>query len=322
MSRLKHPSVLIDLGRAGKKGLQLCDEHRFRNELELCKQWDFQLETAGDRVSLKYDQDQLVPYWIQQETPLIAWEWLNVIGFLSIESTNDEALAMARQGAGSGTLIYAEEQTAGKGRKGRTWFSPAKTGLYFSLVLRPTQRRKCWPLLTHAAAVALGEALRDLSEQHIIRHQLDIDIKWPNDILLSGKKCAGILLEATPAEGDNHAAVVGVGVNVRAGSVPDSLQAGATYLDAATHSSIPRRFLLVRFLYHLQLCLSLFERGQHVALLGRWKGMSSMWNGTRIWIGDGEQRRSGVTCGLNEIGALLVRMEDDSRTGGRYQRAP
>jgi BirA family transcriptional regulator, biotin operon repressor / biotin---[acetyl-CoA-carboxylase] ligase len=317
MSRLKHPSVLIDLGHVGKNGLPLNPEPWFQTELELCRKWGFQIESANNRVNLKFDRDQLVPYWIQQETPAIAWDWLQVNGFLTIKSTNNEALAMARQGAPGGTLVYAEEQTAGKGRNGRVWISPAKTGLYFTLLLRPSQPRKYWPLLTHAASVALGEALRDLSEQGIIPHPLDIDIKWPNDVLLSGKKCAGILIETTPSDGalsdiGNHAAVVGVGVNVHPGSVPESLAADAACLDDMAQAFVPRRLLLVRFLHHIQHSLLLFERGEHAELLERWKSMSSMWNGARIWIADGGVRRRAVTCGLNEIGALLVRAEDGS----------
>jgi BirA family biotin operon repressor/biotin-[acetyl-CoA-carboxylase] ligase len=307
MSTLRHPALLIDLGHVGENGLPLRSEPGFQRELDLCREWGFQLRIADERVSLSYDQDQLVPYWIQKEAPAIAWDWLRVNGFLRTESTNSEALEMARQGAPNGTLIYAEEQTAGKGRKGRTWFSPAKAGLYFTLILRPGQPRKFWPLLTHAASVALVDTLRAFSERGIIPHPLDIDLKWPNDVLLSGRKCAGILLETISAEGENHAAVLGAGINVHRGSVPESLASEAACLDDMARSFVPRRQLLVGFLHHFQLAYLLFERGRHAELLDRWKRASSMWNGTPIWIDEGEQRRAAVTCGLNEIGALLVR---------------
>jgi BirA family transcriptional regulator, biotin operon repressor / biotin---[acetyl-CoA-carboxylase] ligase len=312
MTGLKHPSLLIALGHAGENGLPLNNEPWFRRELELCKEWGFQLEFSGDRVCLKFDQDQLTPYWIQQETPAIAWDGLSVSGFLSMESTNSEALAMAKQGAAGGTLVFTEEQTAGKGRIGRSWFSPARTGIYFSLLLKPTQPLEFWPLLTHAASVALAETLREISEQSIIPHSLDIDIKWPNDILLSSKKCAGILLETASVPGDSHAAVIGVGVNVHPGSVPESLRAEATCLDDAAQSFVPRRLLLVRLLHQLQLRYLMFERGEHHELLELWKSMSSMWNGARIWITKGNLRQAAETCGLNEMGALLVRMEEGS----------
>jgi BirA family biotin operon repressor/biotin-[acetyl-CoA-carboxylase] ligase len=166
MSTLRQPSILTDLGSAGEDGLPLDPSPLFRQQLELCRRWGFQFNIGGGRVSLRYDQEQLVPAWIQKETPSMAWERLEVIGFLSVESTNSEAVDLARQGAPGGTLIYAEEQTAGKGRKDRPWFSPAGSGLYFSLVLRPEQPRKAWPLLTHAASVALVESLKGLFDQN------------------------------------------------------------------------------------------------------------------------------------------------------------
>jgi len=309
MSTLKHPALLIDLGHVGENGLPLTTEPWFQHELELCKEWGFRLNIADGRVSLLFDQDQLVPYWIQQETQAVAWDWLRVNGFLRTESTNSEALEMARRGAPGGTLIYAEEQTGGKGRKGRTWFSPAKEGLYFTLILRPGQQRKFWPLLSHVASVALVETLRAFSGSGIISHALDIDVKWPNDVLLSGKKFAGILLE-TISEGENHAAVVGLGINIHKGSVPESLAAQATCLDNMAKTFMPRRQILVQFLHHFQICYQMFEQGSHAELLGLWKSMSSMWNGTRIWIIEGGIGRPAMTCGLNEVGALLVRTEE------------
>jgi BirA family biotin operon repressor/biotin-[acetyl-CoA-carboxylase] ligase len=307
MTKLKHPELLIDLGHVGENGLPLNSEPWFQKELELCKEWGFQLKIAEGRVCLLFDQDQLVPYWIQKETPAIAWDWLRVSGFLRTESTNSEALEMARRGAPGGTLIYAEEQTAGKGRKGRNWFSPAKTGLYFTLILRPKQPRKFWPLLTHVASIALVETLKALSDRKIVPHALDIDLKWPNDVLLSGKKCAGILLETIRTEGENHAAAVGIGINVHKGSVPESLASEAACLDEMTHTFVPRRQLLVRLLHHFQLGYLVFERGKHAEVLERWKSMSSMWDGTQVWIGEGTTKRAAVTCGLDEIGALRVR---------------
>jgi BirA family transcriptional regulator, biotin operon repressor / biotin---[acetyl-CoA-carboxylase] ligase len=304
---LKQPGILIDLGHVGENGLPLKSVASFTRDLDLCKEWGFRLKYTGERVSLQFDQDQLVPYWIQQETAAIAWDWLRVNGFFRIGSTNSEALEQARQGVPSGTLIYTEEQTAGKGRNGRSWFSSAGKGLYFSLVLRPTQPLKSWPLLTHVASLALIETLNDLyASLNIIPHALDLDLKWPNDVLLSGKKCAGILLEAL-TEGEHPAAVVGLGINIRRGSVPDSLSSTATCLDEIADAIVPRRQLLVRFLQNFQEFYLFFERGNHRELLERWKNHSSMWNGATIWIVEEGIRRSAVTCGLNEIGALIVR---------------
>jgi BirA family biotin operon repressor/biotin-[acetyl-CoA-carboxylase] ligase len=305
MPALKYPSILTDLGHVGQHGLPLSAAAPFQMELELCRQWGFQLKTADERVSLIYDQEQLVPYWIQRETPAVAWDWLRVHGFLSIESTNEEALKMAQQGAPAGTLVVAEEQTAGRGRKGHSWFSPARSGLYFSLVVRPGQPVAAWPLLTHVASVALVETLKDFFRQK--RVSLEIDIKWPNDVLISAKKCAGILLEAGPGGGESPAAIVGVGLNVHEGSVPPDLKDEAACLDEMAGGFVPRRQILVGFLKKFQNWYKIFEQGKRREVLDQWKSLSSMWDGAAVWISDEAGRRPAVTCGLDENGALLVR---------------
>lgn len=307
MPNLRHPAILTDLGHVGENGLPISSAPLFQKELELCREWGFHLRYRGERVSLEFDQDQLVPYWLQKETPTIAWDWLRVHGFFRIESTNSEAIELARKGAPGGTLVYTEEQTAGKGRSGRVWLSSAGKGLYFTLILRPKQPLQFWPLLTHVASVALVETLKDFHTLlKVIPHPLDLDIKWPNDVLISGKKCAGILLEMI-AENNNPAAAIGIGINVRKGSVPKSLESAATCLDEMAGAIVPRRLLLVRFLQNFQEFYLSFERGNHRELLDQWKSYSSMWNGTEVLITDGSVQRSAVTCGLNEIGALRVR---------------
>ncbi len=306
MTAIKVPSILIDLGHVGDNGLPSNPAAWFQTELELCKEWGYQLKHSGDRISLQFDDDQLVPYWIQKETPAIAWDWVRVNGFFRLESTNTEALEMARRGAPGGTLVFAEEQTAGKGRNGRVWVSNARKGLWFTVVLRPSQDLKFWPLLTHAASLALIETLNELYALNVVSRPLDLDLKWPNDVLISGKKSAGILLE-TLVEGENRAAVVGLGINVRHGSVPAELESTATCLDDMAGSPVPRRRVLVQFLRKFQECYLSFERGNHRELLDRWKGHCSMWEGAEVWIEDTGVRRTAVTCGLNEMGALMVR---------------
>jgi BirA family biotin operon repressor/biotin-[acetyl-CoA-carboxylase] ligase len=310
MSTLNHPSLLIDLGHVGPNGLPLNSAPWLQRELELCREWGFQLNIVNDRVSLNFDQEQLVPYWIQQETPAIAWEWLRVHGFFRIKSTNSEAIDLARKGAASGTLVYAEEQFAGRGRKDRIWFSPARAGLYFSIVLKPLQPVQFWPLLTYVTSIALAETLKNLSDLQLIQRPLAIELKWPNDALICGKKCAGILLENVSSESGSEAVVVGLGINVHQGSVPESLESTACSLDEMAQSFVPRRQLLVNFLRQFQECYLTFEKGNHKELLDRWKSYSSMWNGVQICISDGNESRFATTCGLNEMGALLVRTPD------------
>jgi BirA family transcriptional regulator, biotin operon repressor / biotin---[acetyl-CoA-carboxylase] ligase len=296
MDALPFPDLLDKVSRAGVDGAPAGANPEFHRQMETCLAWGYNLKIYDGCVHLICNDDVLVPCWIEEESFSVAWDKLNVIGYLRIGSTNSEALERARRGAHHGTIVYAEEQTAGRGRRNRQWLSHARTGLFFSLILSPSQPRKIWPLLTHAASAALAETLK--------ARRLNVDIKWPNDVLISGKKCAGILLETISEE---DAAVVGVGINVHPGSVPENLAGEAVCLDEAALEFVPRRQVLTSFLDHFQKLYQLFERGAHQELLDRWKACSSMWKGVSVWIDSDRGRRSAVTCGLTEIGALLVR---------------
>jgi len=301
------PNILNEVARAGQDGHLLSADPDSTATLELCRKWGFPLKFENGRAFLLYDEDALVPEWIENEARVLVWDKINVRGFLETGSTNEEALSQAHRGAAGGTLIYAERQTAGRGRKGRSWISPAGGGIYCTLILRPRQPQRHWPLLTHAASVALAHSLKEILEIYAPAHPITVDLKWPNDVLLSGKKTAGILLETIAVQDESRTAVVGVGINVRQGSVPEALKDQATCLDLEAGAEVPRRRLLVRFLYHLQLCYDLFERGGYRELLERWKSCSSMWNGVPVWIDDSGQRSAAVTCGLTDLGALRIR---------------
>jgi BirA family transcriptional regulator, biotin operon repressor / biotin---[acetyl-CoA-carboxylase] ligase len=254
-------------------------------------------------------EDALKSSEIIRDTPALAWNELKVIALERTTSTNDEALRRAREGAPHGTLIIAECQTAGRGRKGRRWLSPPGTGIYFSLILRPHRPPRDWVLLTHVASVALAQALNELFREGLISRPLDVDLKWPNDVLLSGKKTAGILLETAASGGALHSAVLGVGINVNPGAFPAELMETSTCISVAAGEKVSRKHILVRFLYHFQIAYDLFARGQGAEILEQWKKLSRMWNNTPVWIIENDVRRAAVTCGLTRNGALLVRTE-------------
>jgi BirA family biotin operon repressor/biotin-[acetyl-CoA-carboxylase] ligase len=135
--------------------------------------------------------------------------------FESIGSTNDEALAWAANDSPDFSLVVADEQTAGRGRLDRKWYTPKETALAFSLLLRPTAEEK--PYLTRTvglAALAVAESLR--------KHGLTAQIKWPNDVLIHGRKVCGILTESVWSGEDVDCVVIGIGINVLKGSVPPS----------------------------------------------------------------------------------------------------
>jgi BirA family transcriptional regulator, biotin operon repressor / biotin---[acetyl-CoA-carboxylase] ligase len=261
-------------------------------------------------VSSTWEPDLLDPAKIIEETPATAWDRLRVMLFDEIGSTNEEALRCARRDAPAGTLVVAECQTRGRGRMGRHWISPRGAGLYFSLVLRPEPAISAWPLLTHVAACALADTIRGLAEQGLIPHPLDVELKWPNDVLIAGRKVAGILLETNGTGVGNCAAILGVGVNVNRIDLPEDLSGKVSSLGEAAGVLVPRRTLLVSFLCHFQTGYELFRRGDHTGILDRWKGLSRMWKDTPVWIVEDGRRRGAVTRGLSSCGALIVETPD------------
>ena len=161
--------------------------------------------------------------------------------FDTIGSTNDEALAWASQGAPDFSLIVADEQTSGRGRMDRKWFTPPHSALAMSLILRPTTVERAHPSRTTGLlALSLAESLLKLG--------LAPQIKWPNDVLLSGRKVAGILVESTWMGEELDALVLGMGVNVLNASIPpaDQLLFPATSVETELGYPIERVELLGR----------------------------------------------------------------------------
>jgi BirA family biotin operon repressor/biotin-[acetyl-CoA-carboxylase] ligase len=314
MPSIAVPSILDRIAGAADAGIACPEADPDRQELSSCIDRGYPIEVRQGRVRLGCDRDCLIPAWIVEETPSLAWDKLAVEGFLETDSTNQVALERARGGAPDGTLVYAESQTAGRGRDGRRWVSPAGAGLYFSLVLRPVQPVSRWAILTLGASVALALTLRELSDEGLAPQPLDLELKWPNDVLCSGKKAAGILLETAGTAGTISAVVVGVGINVKPGWLPGDLAHQAISISEAAGVPVPRRHLLVRFLYHFQLEYDLFQRGRHAAVLQQWKGFSRMYHDTPVWIMGRDGPWPGVTAGLTQSGALLVRGPDGTET--------
>jgi BirA family biotin operon repressor/biotin-[acetyl-CoA-carboxylase] ligase len=207
--------------------------------------------------------------------------------FDSIGSTNNEALAWATSDAKDLSLVIADEQTAGRGRLDRKWFTPKGTALAFSLILRPTADEK--PYLTRTvglAALAVADALRTRG--------LVAQIKWPNDVLLDGRKVAGILVESVWSGEEVDCVVLGMGVNVLQGSVPsaDLLQFPATSLEDALGSEVERERILHDILAEIIACAA----SQHRS--------SSLWEKILVSAATGSGRAKGWYRGYWQIAGV------------------
>lgn len=233
-------------------------------------------------------------------------DWVReIMLFDRVDSTNRIALEMASQGLPGGIVILAEAQEKGKGRLGREWFSPEGMNLYFSLLLRPYQPARDFPLYSLATSVALIEAIQRTTG-------LAVQIKWPNDVVLEDKKLAGILLESEVRGDQSPSLVVGVGVNVNIGltDFPPELQKSATSLRIALGRPVDRADLLIELFNQL---VEQYRLVDDKALLIQAVRQHCQTLGRRVRVQTARQEFEGWAEDLQEDGALLIRMGDGNQ---------
>ena len=223
--------------------------------------------------------------------------------FQETTSTNDVIEKLARDGVKEGAVVFAESQTKGRGRLGRKWLSPPRKGLWFSVLLRPKLRPQAVTQLTIATATALTRALR--SQTGLVP-----EIRWPNDVLLRGKKVAGILTELSAELNRVKHVILGIGVDVNL-SVPDfpaELRKSATSLKIEAGRSFDRAALAVEILRELDNDYARVCAGQFDALAGEWEEQCTT-IGRDVVIRIGEREIKGRAESLDPDGALLLRTE-------------
>ena len=223
--------------------------------------------------------------------------------FRETTSTNDIVDKLARDGVKEGVVVFAESQTKGRGRLGRKWLSPAKKGLWFSILLRPQLRPPETTRLTVASATALRRAIQSHTG-------LQAEIKWPNDILIGGRKVAGILTELS-AELDRVKYVIlgiGVDVNLSHAELPPELRKIATSIKAELGRTVSRAELAVAILRELDRDYAAVTDGQFQNLADEWEEHCGT-IGHRVKIRIGQREISGRAESLGDDGALLVRTD-------------
>jgi len=226
---------------------------------------------------------------------------ITVLTFDSLDYTNTEALKQARLGADEGLCIVAREQTAGRGRHGRTWVSQKDAGLYFSIVLRPKINTKFLPVITLMTGVAVHDTLQDFG--------LKPDIKWVNDVLIKEKKISGILAETTETN-DGIAVVVGIGINLKSSNFPPEIADIATSLESETKVAATGNLAesLTKYLtYFYEILRS--ENGP-AEIINEWRRRSSYFSGKAVRVVLENETITGVTEGLEPNGALRIRREN------------
>ncbi len=240
---------------------------------------------------------------------------VNILTFDTIDSTNTEALKQARQGADEGLCIVARQQTAGRGRHGRTWVSEKDTGLYFSIVLRPNIDTQFLPLITLMTGVSVHDTLQEFG--------LKPDIKWVNDVLVNDKKISGILAE-TADTNDGLAIVVGIGINLKSSSFPPEIADIATSIEESVPpavavlsepGAVATAFLTTALTKYLAYFYEILRSKNGPAeIIEEWRKRSTYFSGKAVRVVLENDTITGVTDGLEPNGALRVAKADGSVT--------
>jgi BirA family biotin operon repressor/biotin-[acetyl-CoA-carboxylase] ligase len=224
-----------------------------------------------------------------------------VVFFDETDSTNVQACRLGDAGSEDGLVVIADRQTAGKGRMGRQWESPAETNLYASVLLRPAIMPFDAPKLTFLSAVAVCRAIEKCT-------QLSARVKWPNDVLLNGKKVAGLLNEMSSETEQVNYVVLGVGVNVnmRAEQFPEDLRYPATSLLIETGNTVSRLDFTRTLLQEIDDLYRLFRKQGSQPIMDAWTELCEL-TGKQVHVDCGQSEIDGVMLGLAEDGALQVR---------------
>ena len=229
---------------------------------------------------------------------------VNVVHYKEVDSTNAEARRLSVEGAESGLVVTAKKQTAGKGRRGRSWESPADENLYFSVLLKPTIAPEKAPMLTLVMAYSVAKALQ--------KEDIQVLIKWPNDLVLSGKKVCGILTEMSLSGTQVEDVIVGVGLNVNTMKFPDELEDKATSLRKETLRELECGELLQLILKEFDKQYQRFLENQNLEFLQEDYNAMLINRDREVMVLEPGKEYLAKALGINKFGELLVQKEDGS----------
>jgi len=285
---------------------------KLADSLKVCRMticnWAHRLQKEGMGIEVKPNfgyrltrvPDLLLPHLIKSELRAKIFG-RDIHHYFQVGSTNDVAYQLAQEGAVEGTLVLAEEQICGRGRLGRSWLSEKHLGIYMSLILRPPVKPVHAPVFNLAVAVAVSRAIEQTCN-------LATDIKWPNDVLVNGKKCCGILTEMSADLDRIKYLVIGIGINVNHSAFPGFLQGQASSLFLEGGRRFSRIEIVLALLRNLEdLYLNYQEKGRGL-ILEQWMQRSSFSHGKEVSVDLNDRQVHGTTVGLGKDGTLRVKL--------------
>ena len=235
------------------------------------------------------------------------WVGCEILYFDSIDSTNTKAQELAEKGYPSGTLVVADKQIAGKGRRGRNWESPSGCGIFMTLMLKPDINPNNASMLTLVSALAVAKALADITGK-------DAKIKWPNDIIINGKKLVGILTEMSSELDNIHYVVIGIGINVNTDDFPENIASVAASMHVITGAYYKRAEIIADTWKAFEKYYDLFVQTENLALMVDAYNQRLVNMDRRVMIEERGHRYEGTARGIDAEGALLVERDDGTTT--------
>ena len=234
--------------------------------------------------------------------PFLRTRWIGktIHYFRTVDSTNAQAYQLALRGAGEGEIVIAESQEKGRGRLGRHWFSPPFRNLYLSVILRPKMPPHQAPLITLMAAVATAEAIEKTSGLHPM-------MKWPNDLLMKGRKLAGLLNEIHSETDRIHFVILGIGVNLNTDerTFSKEIRTFATSLKRETGKTVSRKIFLQHLLQALEKWYDVFHRQGGSPILQAWRNWAQV-GGRQVRITSFGEQITGKAVDVDSDGALIL----------------
>lgn len=261
------------------------------------------IEAVQNRGYHLVEYPDLITYSEIKSVLTTQWAGHQLYYFNTVDSTNTKAKQLADEGASHGTLVVSNMQTGGKGRRGRMWESPANTGIWMTLVLKPNMNPTNASMITLVMALAVTKACNEITNTKCY-------IKWPNDIILKNKKICGILTEMS-AEMDyiNHI-VVGVGINANIESFPEELKEKATSIRIENGEKIKRAQLINRIMLHFEEEYNLFIENNDLSMQLDLYNSLLVNRNKEVVVLEPAKDYSGIARGINCKGELLVEKED------------
>lgn len=230
-----------------------------------------------------------------------------IYSYEEVASTNEIAKAKAREGAKEGTVFIAESQTKGRGRLGKAWESPGGTGIWMSVVVRPNILPQDVSAITLITGLAVCKAIRETT-------QLPAYIKWPNDIVVNGKKVCGILTEMSAEIDRVNYVIIGIGINVNTATFPEELEEIGTSLKIESHKDYKRGDLAAKVLMALEKYYDLYKKNKSLLpVIDEYKKLCITLK-NEVFIVDNKEAYRADPVGIDPAGALIVNKKDGTKT--------